>query len=301
MKILLLSAALNSGGVETGTIDLSKSLKMLGQEVIVVSSGGKLVEELRKSGIKHIRLPVHKKSIFTLLQIPVLRKIIQDENIDIVHAQSRMPAWIAYFACKKTNATFVTSCHGYYSKHFFSKVMGYGKKAIVISRIIGKHMVEGFGVNKEKTSLVYRGVDLSKYNYQPDKYKKPRDTFKIVNIARITPIKGQEDFVRAISVVVKRKPNIEAWLVGGVDKGKGHYARKLHELVEELGLQDTVKFLGERGDIASILKESDILVLSTRVPEAFGRVIIEAGAMGVAVCAPDIGGVGEIIQDGRNG
>jgi len=301
MKILLLSAALDSGGVETGTIDLSNSLKALGEEVIVVSAGGSLVEALRQCGIKHIQLPIHSKSLITFLQIPKLVRIIREESIDIVHAQSRMPAWVSYFACRITGAAFITSCHGYYSRHLFSRVMGWGKRVIVISRIIDRHMSEKFGVPKEKIRLVYRGVDLSRYNYQVDKYQKAKDVYRIVNIARITPIKGQDDFIRAIGIVAKHRPNIEVLLVGGVDKGKGNYGKKLHGLVNKSGLQDKIKFLGARKDVADILKESDILVLSTRVPEAFGRVIIEAGAAGVAVCAPDIGGVGEIIDDRKDG
>ena len=301
MKILLLSASLNSGGVETGTIDLSKSLKKLGEDVIVVSSGGRLVKELENSEIKHIQLPVHKKSLSLFFQVPKLIKVIKDEHIDIVHAQSRMPAWIAYFACKRTHTPFVTSCHGYYSNHFFSRVMGWGREVIVISQIISRHMQEKFGVVKERIRLVYRGVDLSRYHYQIDKFRGPREKFRIVNISRITPIKGQSEFIRAIDIVAKQKPNIEVWIVGSADKKKKNYESQLHQLVKELNLEDRVKFLGMRSDIPKILMDSDMLVLSTRFPEAFGRVIIEAGAVGVPVCAPNIGGIGEIIEDRKDG
>ena len=300
MKILLLVPALNSGGVETGTIDLSKSLKDASQDVIVVSSGGKLLSQLERYNVKHIPLPIHKKSLFTFLQIPSLIKIIQDENIDIVHAQSRVPAWVAYFACKKTHTPFVTSCHGYYSKNFFSSVMGRGRKVMVISRLIAEHMKNTFGVRDENIRLVYRGVDLSQYPYQPEKYSQPKDKFTIVNIARITPIKGQMEFIRAIDIVRKQIPNIEVWLVGSADK-KEYYKIRIQNLVKELNLTDKVKFLGRRSDVAEILKDSDLLVLSTKIPEAFGRVIIEAGAIGTAVCAPRIGAVTEIIEDKKDG
>ena len=301
MKILLLSASLNFGGVETGTIDLSKSLKSLSEEVIVVSSGGQLVKELEEFNIRHIKLPIHKKSPTALFQIPKIKKIIKDEHIDVVHAQSRIPAWIAYFACKMTNTPFITSCHGYYSNHFFSKVMGWGREVIVISKIIGKHMQEKFGVSKEKIRLVYRGVDLSRYPYQTDKYKHLKDKFRIVNIARITPIKGQREFIKAIAIVVRQQPNIEVWLAGSADRKKRHYEIELYRLVKKLNLEDKVKFLGRHSDIPKILMASDILVLSTQVPEAFGRVIIEAGAVGVPVCATKIGGINEIIEDRKDG
>ncbi|MDD5005463.1 MAG: lipopolysaccharide heptosyltransferase II [Candidatus Omnitrophica bacterium] len=301
MKILLLSASLNFGGVETGTVDLAKSLKKLGQDVIVVSYGGQLVRELEESNIKHIKLDVYKKSLTAFLQVPKLARIIKDENIDIVHAQSRMPAWIAYFACKKTKAIFITSCHGYYSRHFFSRVMGWGRKVIAISGIIGKHMREKFAVNPEKIRLVYRGVDLTKYLYQKDKYSRPKDKFIIVNISRITPIKGQREFIKAIAIVVRKISNIEVWLVGAAAKKNRHYEIELHQLVRELNLGDKVKFLGGRKDVPQILSDADLLVLSTNVAEAFGRVIIEAGASGVAVCASNIGGISEIVDDKKDG
>lgn len=301
MKILLLSPALVSGGVETGTIDLSKSLKHLGEDVIVVSSGGPLVKELEKSGIRHIKLPVNKKSIIAFLQIPKLRYIIKSEHIDIVHAQSRVPAWIAYFACKNTSAAFITSCHGYYSKHLFSSVMGKGERVVVISKIIAKHMQESFKVAREDICLVYRGVDLSRYAFRENKYKQPKDRFIITNISRITPIKGQREFIKAIDIVAKKIPNIEVWLVGSADKKKKQYEVNLHRLLKELNLSAKVKFLGRRTDIPEILNKSDLLVLSTQTPEAFGRVIIEAGASGVPVCATRIGGIVEIIEDKKDG
>jgi lipopolysaccharide heptosyltransferase II len=301
MKILLLTPVLDSGGVETGTIDLSKSLKSLGQDVVVVSSGGSLVKELEEHNIKHIELPIHKKSLLTLLQIPRLIKIIKDEQADIVHAQSRVPAWVAYFACKNTSAAFITSCHGYYSKQMFSNVMGWGKRVIVISQAIAKHMHDDFRVNKEKIRLVYRGVDLSRYHFKKKDIKTAKDKFVIVNIARITPIKGQSEFIKAISIVEKQVPNIEVWLVGSSDNKKRNYEIKLHRLVKDLNLKDKVKFLGKRSDIPQILSDSDLLVLSTQMPEAFGRVIIEAGACGVPVCATKIGGIVEIIEDNKDG
>ncbi|MFC1646458.1 glycosyltransferase, partial [Candidatus Omnitrophota bacterium] len=301
MKILLLSPSLNSGGVETGTIDLAVSLKNIGEDIIVVSSGGALVKELEISDIKHIKLPIHKKSLTAFFQITKLINIIKQEHIDIVHAQSRVPAWIAYFACKNTHTPFISSCHGYYSKHLFSSVMGKGEKVIVISQIIGKHMQENFRVPEEKIRLVYRGVDLSRYHFQKDKHGLPKDKFVIVNISRITPIKGQREFVKAIDIVARKIPNIEVWIVGSADKKKKHYEINLYRLVKELNLEDKIKFLGRRTDIPQILKDADLLVLSTQVPEAFGRVIIEAGASGVPVCATKTGGIVEIIEHEKYG
>ena len=301
MKILLLVPSLNTGGVETGTVDLSKSLKAFGEEVAVVSSGGTLVDELDKYGIKHYLLPIHKKSLAFFLQIPKIIKIIVEERVDVVHAQSRVPAWIAYFACKKTGVPFVTSCHGYYSKHLFSSVMGKGKRVIVISKMIASHMQENFKVSSDRIRLVFRGVDLTKYHFNKEKYDIKKDKFIVTNIARLTPIKGQKEFIEAINILVRQKIDIEVWIVGGADTKNRGYEVELKKLVGSLGLDGKIKFLGSRRDIPEILEKTDLLVLSTQTPEAFGRVIIEAGASGTAVCATNIGGISEIIENGKSG
>lgn len=155
MNVLQVLPQLNVGGVETGTLDFARYLVKGGHKAVVVSAGGALVGELESSGAVHYQLPVERKSLVKMLKaVPALVEIIKKEKIDIVHARSRVPAWIAYFACRRTNAVFITTCHGYYRKHFFSSVMGWGKRVIVLSNIIGRHMIEDFSVPYERIRLV---------------------------------------------------------------------------------------------------------------------------------------------------
>ena len=301
MKILHLIPALETGGVETGTIDLALSLKRSGQTVVVVSSGGRLVEDLENNNILHIKLPVHKKSPLALLLAIRVASIIKTQKIDIVHASSRVPAWIGFLACKLRDTPFVTSCHGFYSRHLFSYVMGWGKLVMVISKSVEKRMTEDFKVPKEKIRLIYRGVDLTRYQYCPDKYDAKKDYFTIINIGRLTPVKGQYEFIKAMKHVINKTERVEIWIVGGRKIGKGRYLNALKGLAKELGIEKHVKFLGARSDIPDLLKKADCLVLSTEVPEGFGRTVIEAGAIGTAVCASEVGGIKEIIDDGVSG
>ena len=147
MNVLQVIPELNVGGVETGTIDLAKYLVRHGHKAVVVSNGGELVFGLESLGARHYCLPVHKKSLWTMIQtVKALRDVILREKIDIVHARSRVPAWIAYFACRKTKAVFITTCHGHYKNRFFSQVMGWSKLVIVPSEVIGRHMIDHFDV-----------------------------------------------------------------------------------------------------------------------------------------------------------
>ena len=305
MKILQILPQLNYGGVEIGTIDLARALIERGHKAYVISAGGELVGQLIKMGAHHIELPVHKKSLQSLTLIHKIRSIIEKEGIDIVHARSRVPAWIAYFATRNSHAKFITTCHGYYSKHFMSTIMGWGERVIVISRAIGRHMIDDFGVIPERVTLIHRGIELKKYTFDDKRYDPERIQSKekciIANIGRLTPIKGHEYFIKAIHLASHQYPQIEAWIIGGGSKSKRKYEERLKVLVEKLGMNNTIKFFCVEENITAQLKKVDLLVLSTTHPEGFGRVIVEAGASGIAVVATKVGGVPDIIDDGKHG
>jgi lipopolysaccharide heptosyltransferase II len=301
MNILQILPELNVGGVETGTLDLARHLIRLGHKTVVVSNGGVLVKELESYGAIHYQLPVHKKSIPTMFKmVRRLAEIIKEEKIEVVHARSRVPAWIAYFATRKTNTVFVTTCHGYYKRHPFSYVMGWAKRVIVISSCIGRHMVDDFGVPYERIRLIARSVDLDKFKYINPSEKK-RQEFNVGIIGRITPLKGHLDFIKAMARVARVVPQLKVWIVGEASSSDQAYKEQLKLLIKRLGLWQTVQFLGTQRDIPSILSNLDLLVLATTAHEAFGRVIVEAQASGVPVVATRVGGVVDIIEDNKNG
>ncbi len=301
MNILQILPELNVGGVETGTVDLARYLVAFGHKSIVVSNGGTLVAQLQSEGSKHYTLPVHKKNLFTVYRsIGKLVAIIQKEKIDIVHARSRVPAWIAFFACRKTEAHFLTTCHGYYSSHFFSRVMGWGKIVIVISEVIGRHMVQDFATPAEYIRVIPRSVDIDKFSL-PRSLKGDKKSFTVVMIGRITPLKGHPYFLKAMARVIHQLPSLKVQIIGDAPAKKQPYKEDLVLLTKRLGISEKVEFMGNRRDIPELLSKVDCLVLSTVTQEAFGRVIIEAQAAGVPVVATRVGGVTEIIEHEKTG
>ncbi len=301
MNILQVVPRLDVGGVETGTVDLAHALAERGHKPVIISSGGRLVAELEAAGIKHYNLPVHKKSLITVLKmIPKVIKIIKDEDIEIVHARSRVPAWICFFASQKTNRAFITTCHGYYSTHFFSRIMAKGKFVIIASEVIGRHMIEDFNVASERLCLIERSVNIERFKFRPPK-NKSKTEFVIANIARLTPIKGHEYFLKAVAKLIRSVPHIKVWIIGESGSGKSNYRQELEVLTRRLGVSHCVKFMGLRADVPKLLMRVNVLILSTVTQEAFGRVIIEAQASGVPVVATKVGGVVEIIKDQETG
>ena len=301
MNILQILPELNVGGVETGTVDLAKYLIQHGHKSVVVSAGGPLVGDLEKQGTIHYTLPVNRKNIFVMLKAAYkLVEIIQKERIDVIHARSRVPAWIALWASRQTQAVLITTCHGYYSRHFFSRVMGWGKLVIAISEVIGQHMVQDFGVPSHHVRIIPRSVDTSKFSI-PRKTKGSMDPLIVTMIGRITPLKGHSYFLKAMAQVIRTLPNVRVQLIGDASSKRRGYKDELILLTKRLGIAHCVEFLGNRRDIPQLLAHSDCLVLSTITQEAFGRVILEAQAAGVPVVATKVGGVSEIIDHGKTG
>ena len=302
MNILQIIPKLDVGGVETGTVDLAKELVKKGHKAIVVSSGGRLVKELIGANARHIKLPVHEKSFFTALKmIKKLERIIKEEQIDIVHARSRVPAIIAFFATRRTNANFITTAHGYYSTHALSRVMGWGRFVIVASSVIGRHMIEDFGVPHERIKFIPRGVDLSRFRFKQIDASRHKAEYKIGIVGRLTPIKGHAFFLQAIARVVRIFPKAKILVVGDTPEGKPEYRENLKALINKLDIERFVEFLGSRNDIPKIMSELDLLVLPSVGQEAFGRVIIEGGASGVPVIATRIGGAVDIVENEKTG
>ncbi|UCG35364.1 MAG: glycosyltransferase [Candidatus Omnitrophota bacterium] len=298
MRIMQILPRMNVGGVERGVLDLVRYFKDSEIKNIVVSAGGRLVEALKYEGATHYRLAVHKKSLFSTFLIPKVRKIIEKEKINIVHARSRVPGWISFFASRATGTPFVTTAHGVYKSKFWSEVMGWGKFVICPSKYVARHMRVQFGVPQEKIVVINRWVDLNKFQFVP--YHERKSSNVIVSIGRISPTKGYEYLIEGFKKAVRANPYLHLKIVGSPDKSKLDYFNHLKNLVVRYSLNYNVTFEGYRQDVENVLKEARLLVAPSIIDESFGRVVVEAFACGVPVIATKVGGFNEIIEDGKD-
>jgi len=302
--------ALDTGGVERGTLEVAAELVRRGHRSIVVSAGGELLEELISSGSEHIALPVGHKSLLSLRYVPRFRRIINESRPDIVHARSRLPAWVSYLAWKGldpvTRPHFITSVHGPYSVNRYSKIMMTGERVIAISEFIRNYIVENYpDTPANKISVIPRGVSSERYPYgfQPTsswvqewyrQYPALKDKRLITLPGRLTRWKGQPDFLRIISKL-DRDQHVHGLIVGGPQPGKLHYVDELKTLVNQHGLQDRITFTGHRSDLREIMSISTLVMSLSTEPEAFGRTVLESLCLGVPVIAYAHGGAGEIM------
>lgn len=167
LVVLQVLPELESGGVERGTLEVARHLVQQGHRSLVVSGGGRLVQQLEEEGSKHIEMPLGKKSPLSLAWIPAFRHLLTEHRVNILHLRSRMPAWIAYLAWKSlpTNRRprLVTTFHGFYSVNQYSAIMTKGEKVIAVSQTIADHIREHYRVEEERIVLIHRGVDIEKF------------------------------------------------------------------------------------------------------------------------------------------
>lgn len=313
--VLQVLPSLVTGGVERGTVDMAIALAQAGWTALVVSNGGHMVRELDRAGVKHIQLPVHSKNPLVMrANIKRLAEIIREHGVDIVHARSRAPAWSAYYAAQQAGAHFVTTFHGTYNggwlglKNAYNAIMTRGERVIAISHFIAEHMQANYRMDADRIRVVHRGIDLDKFD--PARVSQERiiqlaqrwrlpDGYPVVMLpGRLTRWKGQAVLIEALAILGRR--DLRCLLVGS-DQGRTSYTEELQALVNRRGLTDVVHIVGECNDMPAAYMLTDVVVSASTDPEAFGRVIVEAQAMGRPVVATDNGAGRENVLDGQTG
>ncbi|WP_025897740.1 glycosyltransferase family 4 protein [Sneathiella glossodoripedis] len=312
--ILQVLPNMDGGGVERGTVEVATAIVAQGWRSVVVSAGGKMVYELEKAGAKHITLPVHSKNPIVMWKnINRLQQVIANEGVQIVHARSRAPAWSALAAARRSGTPFLTTFHAAYTrggflKNSYNSVMAKGDRVIAISDFIAQHIQENYTVDPQKIIKIARGVDCRRFNpgavsaeriiKMATDWALPDGVPVIMMPGRLTRLKGHEDLIEALALLPDK--NFLALFVGA-GSGRESYRAELNKLVVERGLQGKVQIKDYCNDMSAALMLADVVVSATTVPEGFGRVAVEAQAMGRPVVATAHGGSLETVKDGETG
>jgi glycosyltransferase involved in cell wall biosynthesis len=310
LTVVQILPALESGGVERGTLEVGKYLVEHGHRSIVISAGGRLVPQLEREGSEHLAWDIGRKSPLTLLRyIGRLRRFLRDEKVDILHVRSRMPGWVGYLAWRGMNPAsrphLVTTVHGPYSVNRYGRVMSRGERVIAISDMIVDYVHTNFpDVPPEHIRLIPRGVDPLQFphGYQPSnewltKWRADHPQLaerKVLTLpARVTRWKGQQDFIQVMQQLIADGHPAHGLIVGEAHPRRREFMQELQLQCRALGLAEHITFTGHRGDLKEIMAVSDIVLSLSREPEAFGRVTLEALSLGRPVIAYDHGGVHE--------
>jgi glycosyltransferase involved in cell wall biosynthesis len=313
MKVLQVVPELNSGGVEEVTISFANFLAKEGHESLVLSNGGNLVAELDASGSRHLQLPVHKKSLFSLAHVPALVRLLKEERPDILHLRSRAPAWLCYLAWRKLpqpiRPTLVTTVHGFYSVNSYSAIMTRGQKVLCVSHAIRDYVLANYRkVPPSRLQVVHEGICATDfpYNHHPspswmerwqEEFPETKGQRLLVLPGRLTRLKGHETFLHLLARLTEDSDDLHGVIVGGAHPKKKEYAIEMESLADDLGLAKKVTFTGQREDLRDILAISEIAFSLSQQPESFGLTVLEALSLGTPVIGYHDGGVAEILNE----
>jgi glycosyltransferase involved in cell wall biosynthesis len=313
--ILQVLPALDSGGVERGTVDIAAAIARQGWTALVASRGGPMVREVLRAGATHLTLPLKTRNpLWFRRNSNLLVNLMRDHGVDLVHVRSRAPAWSAVHAARIVGVPLVTTFHGAYShgsaiKRRYSSVMLRGARVIAVSEFIAAHIRETYPrFDTSRMLTIPRGVDFE--TFDPAAVSGPRivqlskawrlaDGVRVILMpGRFTRLKGHATVIDALA----RMSNTDnLCVIFGADEGRERYRRELETLVRDLGLASRVRFAGRQADMPAAYMLADVVVSASTVPEAFGRVSAEAQAMGRPVVATAHGASGEIVIPGDTG
>ncbi|GAN71672.1 glycosyl transferase [Acetobacter syzygii] len=317
--ILQILPALQQGGVERGTLEMAQAITQAGGTALVASSGGRLVPLLRSLGAEHITLPEcgSRNPAHVLRNTRILRRILTQHNVALVHARSRIPAWMARMACRRTQTAFVTTWHGVHAntvpgKKLYNSVLASGNRVIAISEHIARILRQDYNVPPQRLRVIPRGADITQFS--PDavsgqrmhqlaeQWNVPAGSAIILMPGRLSAWKGQSLVLQALAQLEAGLPE-QPWhcVFAGSDKADGQYVRELTALAHSLGLSDRIRFAGHCEDMPAAMALATMVLVPSLRPEPFGRVVVEAQAMCRPVIVSHHGAAVETVDNGVTG
>lgn len=312
--VMQIIPVLGTGGAEQGCIDVAAELVRSGAKSIIVSHGGHRIPEILRGGSIHIDLPVHSKNPFIMWRnIARLRKLIRDHDVDIVHARSRAPAWSAWKAVENTRARFMTTCHAPFNisgdvKKFYNSSIARGERVIAISNYVREYLLKNYQIEDRNIRLIHRGVAIEKFHPNAvapthlikllKDWRLPDGCIIVMMPARVTRWKGHLILVEAMAKL--KRDDVFCVMIGD-DQGRSEFTAEVEAAIREKGLEGRVRMVGYCADMPAAYMLANVVVSASTDPEGFGRIPIEAQAMGRPVVATNHGGAMETILHGETG
>lgn len=293
-----------SGGAELGAVQVAEALVDAGHRSLIVSEGGRMVEAVVDAGSEHRFMPVATKNPFKIwANARRLADLIRNENVDVIHARSRAPAWSCYLASRWTAVPMITTYHSGYReenalKRFYNSVMVRGDRVIAVSNWIADTIFSRYGPDPSSVVVIHRAVDPTIFDpaavseNRKEKLREawniPPNTSVLLVPGRIAHRKGQHLVVQAVNAVKGNLPPFVC-VFAGDDQGKTAYRKRVRNQIEELGIGDLFRFPGYVTDMPAAYAIANITVSAATAPEGFQRGMLEAQAMGCPVIVSDIG------------
>lgn len=309
LTVVQMLPALESGGVERSTLEIAAALVESGHRAWVISAGGRMLPQLLATGAQHVRMQIGRKSPRALSYVPALRRLFVDLRADVVHARSRLPAWLGRWALgtlpEAVRPRWVTTAHGLNSPSRYSAIMASGERVICVSHGVREHLLRHYRrVDPQRLRVIARGVDLAQFPRTAA--REPARRWIAVRHPQLggagpllllpgrgTRLKGHVDALRLLSGLRAGGVDARLWLAGAQQAGRAAYLDQLWQLARQWEVADALAITPATDELARAYAGSDLVLQLSRKPEAFGRTVLEALAVGRPVLGWDHGGVGE--------
>ncbi len=310
LTVVQLVPSMESGGAERSTLEIARALVAAGHRSVVISAGGRLVKQLQAEGSEHVPLDLSKKSLRALGHVRPLRRLLEEIRPDIVHARSRLPAWVGWLALRgmRSRPHFITTVHGLNTPGSYSRIMVRGERVIVVSQTVRDFVLSHYRIDPARLTVIPRGIDPDEfpYGYRPEDAWRQRFYAEFPQLSgaplltlpgRGTRLKGHADAIALIAGLRARGVDARLLLLGVIEKGREAYVAELQSLARERGVFDAVVFTPPRADVRDVYAESALVLQLSARPESFGRTVIEALALCRPVAGYAHGGVGELLAE----
>lgn len=295
--VLQILPSMNQGGVERVTFDMAHALAKAfpNQKNYVASNGGSLVADLPKK-TEHYQLNLNSKNPFIILKNAfMLKSFINKKGINIVHARSRAPAWSAWLAAKMAGVKFITTYHAAYKsksllKKLYNSIMVRGEVVITISKFIDEHVKKEYP--KANRKLIVEGIDTDYFSPKAQFEKIIKEELfgnnnPVIFIpSRQSKTKGIEVAIEALKELLQSGKKLNLLLI---ETGKSSYIEYVKTIVEKHNLKSTIKWIAPQLDLRPYYDMCDMVLVPSIVPEALGRVNVEALAMEKSLISTNIG------------
>ncbi|GAB3734657.1 glycosyltransferase [Luteimonas pelagia] len=312
LTVVQLLPALEAGGVERSTLEVAAALVRAGHRAIVVSAGGRMQAALEATGATHVTLDIGRKSPFVLRHVGALRRLFAATGADIVHARSRLPAWLGWWAVRGMPAgrrpRFVTTVHGLNSPSRYSGIMARGERVVCVSGTVRDHVLRHYpATDPARLRVIERGIDPAGFPRAPMPDPAARAAVAAAHPAlsgdgpvllmpgRGTRLKGHADAIDLLATLRRGGLDARLWLCGADDPARARYVEELRAQATATAVDDALAITPPTDAMPRAYAASDLVLQLSRKPEAFGRTVLEALACGRPVIGWAHGGVGELL------
>ena len=308
--ILQIVPDLQSGGAERATIDIAEALHMAGARALVASVGGRMVSELQAKGGVWLPFPAATKNPLSMaLNSYRLARILREEAVDLVHARSRACAWVGHYAARRAGTRFVTTFHSIYGgvspiKQRYNSIMAAGDLVIANSHFTARHVAELYPQAERRIVVIARGLDLRAFSpsaVEPARVERIRASWGVARHervvllpARLSARKGHLVLIDAAKQLLADGLSDVRFICAG-DAPNAAFRANVEAHIARAGLEGVVRTPGYCADMPAAYLAASVAIAPSTTPEAFGRIAIEAQAMGAPVVVSDLGAAVETV------